>query len=117
MKKALNYALGSLCGFLNGLFGSGGGVAAVPCLEKSGAEPKKAHATSVALIFVLSIATSVMYFINGKLDFALAFDYIPYGLAGAVLGSLLLKKIPNDILRRIFGAVIIIGALRILFSL
>lgn len=114
MKKALNYFFGMLCGFLNGLFGSGGGVVAVPCLEKSGAEPKKAHATSVALIFILSLFTAIMYFFEGKLDLMTAWEYIPYGLLGAVTGSILLKKIPNSILRRVFGVVILIGAIRIL---
>ena len=53
---------GLLCGILNGFFGSGGGVAAVPLIEHeqrlihpelSPADAMKhAHADSVALIFV-----------------------------------------------------------------
>lgn len=114
MKKAINFILGAVTGFLNGLFGSGGGVVAVPCLEKSGAEPKKAHATSVALIFGLSVITAVAYLLGGRLDFGLAWRFIPYGLIGAVIGTFLLKKIPNSLLRRIFGIIIIAGAVRIL---
>ena len=54
---------GMICGLLNGFFGSGGGVAAVPIIEHeqrliqpelSPADSMKhAHADSVALIFVL----------------------------------------------------------------
>lgn len=111
MKK---FFMGIICGLLNGLFGSGGGVAAVPLLESSDLEPKESHATSVALIFMLSLATTVSYFFAGNLDFSLAWSYIPYGVIGAVIGAVLLKKIPNSLLRRIFGGIILVSALRIL---
>ena len=111
MKKHL---MGFVCGVLNGMFGSGGGVAAVPMLEGSGLEAKKSHATSVALIFVLSIATTISYLLGDKLDFGLASQYIPYGVVGAVIGAVLLKKMPNSLLRRVFGGIILIAAVRIL---
>mgnify|MGYP002617031686 CR=1 FL=1 len=94
-EKYTHLLYGLICGFLNGLFGSGGGTVAVPAFEKNGTEPKKAHASSVALIFVLSLVTAVIYLINGKLDFGTALEYIPYGLIGAILGSFLLGKIPD----------------------
>lgn len=113
-KKYTQLFYGAVCGFLNGLFGSGGGTVAVPAFEKNGTEPKKAHASSVALIFVLSIVTAVVYLINGKLDFGAAWEYIPYGLAGAILGSLLLGKMPDRLLRIIFGLLIIASAVRMM---
>ena len=111
MKKHL---MGLVCGLLNGMFGSGGGVAAVPMLEGAGLEAKKSHATSVALIFVLSIATAISYLMGDKLDFAMALKYIPYGVIGAAIGAVLLKKTPNSLLRRVFGVIILIAAVRIL---
>ncbi len=114
MKKYIELIFGGVCGFLNGLFGSGGGTVAVPAFEKNGTEPKKAHASSVALIFVLSLVTAVVYLINGKLDFSAAWEYIPYGLIGAVLGAVLLKKTPDKLIRKIFGVLIIAGAVRML---
>ena len=113
MKKIF---MGAICGLLNGLFGSGGGVAAVPMLEAAELEPKKSHATSVALIFLLSTATTVSYLLGDKLDFGLAWQYIPYGIIGAVIGAVLLKKIPNSLLRRIFGGVILFAAFRIMMK-
>ncbi|MBD5114447.1 MAG: sulfite exporter TauE/SafE family protein [Ruminococcaceae bacterium] len=111
MKKIF---MGVICGLLNGLFGSGGGVAAVPMLEAAKLEAKESHATSVALIFVLSLATTISYFLGDKLDFTMAWSYIPYGLVGAIAGAVLLKKIPNSLLRRIFGVIILFAAFRIL---
>lgn len=113
-KKYTQLFYGAVCGFLNGLFGSGGGTVAVPAFEKSGTEPKEAHASSVALIFVLSIITAVVYLLNGKLDFGAALDYIPYGIIGAILGALLLGKIPDKYIRIIFGILIIASAVRML---
>lgn len=78
---------GGLIGFMNGFFGSGGGVIAVPVLEKNGCEPNKAHATSVALIFVLSLVTAFSYGFSGNLDFSAAWKYIPYEAAGAIAGA------------------------------
>lgn len=112
MKKFFS---GALCGFLNGFFGSGGGVIAVPVLEKEGCKPNEAHATSVALIFVLSLITAIFYGFSGNLDFKTAFNYIPFGLAGALCGSIFLKKIRADWLKRIFGGIITAAALRMLF--
>lgn len=114
MKNKTSYIFGAVCGFLNGLFGSGGGTVAVPCLEKSGLEVRKAHASSVLLIFLLSIFTSIIYYFKGNLDFKLAMDFIPYGIAGAVIGSLTLKKISSDILKKIFAVIIVISGIRIL---
>ena len=100
-------------GILNGLFGAGGGVVVVPMLEKAGIEPKKAHATSISIILPLCFLSGIFYFFSGHFSFGQAVGYLPLGLAGAVLGAWLLKKIPNDLLRRVFGIVIIISAVRI----
>ncbi len=115
--KALASALiGAVSGILNGLFGSGGGIAAVPLLEKSGVEARKSHATSVALIFCLSIAAAIGYYLGGNLDIKTALPLIPSGFLGAAIGSVLLKKIDNSLLRRIFGAVMLISGVRMLLQ-
>ncbi len=107
---------GTLCGFLNGFFGSGGGVIAVPILEKEGCAPNEAHATSVALIFLLSLMTALFYGFSGGLDFAGAWRYIPWGVAGALTGAFFLKKIKAQWLKRLFGGVVTAAAVRMLFS-
>lgn len=107
---------GTLCGFLNGFFGSGGGVVAVPILEKEGCPPNEAHATSVALIFLLSLLTAAFYGLTGGLDFDGAWKYIPWGVVGAVTGSIFLKKIKAQWLKRLFGGVVTAAAVRMLFS-
>lgn len=111
-----NFFQGTLCGFLNGFFGSGGGVIAVPIFEKDGCSVQEAHASSVALIFMLSLVTAVFYGLSGGLDFGTARRFIPWGAAGAVTGALFLKKIKAQWLRRLFGAIITAASVRMLFS-
>ena len=41
---------GILIGLLNGLFGAGGGIAAVALFEKNGFSRKSAHATAVSIM-------------------------------------------------------------------
>jgi uncharacterized membrane protein YfcA len=113
-KRKILPVFGGIAGVLNGLFGSGGGVAAVPLLEASGLPAKKAHATSVAAILIISIASAAAYGVRGVLDVSAALPLIPWGILGAAAGAFLLNGINNDLLRRIFGLVIIISALRIL---
>lgn len=107
---------GTLIGFLNGFFGSGGGVIAVPLLEREGVEPNSAHATSVALIFMLSLITALFYGFSGNLDYAAAWRFLPWGVAGAITGSIFLKKIKAAALKRVFGGIVTLAALRMLFS-
>ncbi len=111
-----NFFEGTLCGFLNGFFGSGGGVIAVPIFEREGCSPQEAHASSVAFIFMLSLVTAVFYGFSGALDFGAAWSFIPWGAAGAITGALFLKKIKAQWLKRLFGAIITAAAVRMLLS-
>lgn len=112
MKKYYFYILGILTGLANGIFGSGGGMIAVPFLEKAELEPQKSHATAIALTLPLSIISAFIYLKNENINISDAMMYIPGGLAGAILGGIFLKKIPNKILRRIFGVVLIVAGVR-----
>ncbi|MCD7731658.1 MAG: sulfite exporter TauE/SafE family protein [Oscillospiraceae bacterium] len=108
--------LGAVTGIANGLFGSGGGIIAVPMLQKADIEVKKSHATSLALTLPLSVVSVIFYAIKSTFNFRDAIFLIPFGLAGAVIGSLLLKKISNVWLKRIFGAFLIAAGWRMIFK-
>lgn len=109
-------AIGAVCGLLNGLFGAGGGIAAVPLLKKSGLPLKKAHATSLAVILPLSLVSAGLYLSNGSVQLPQALPYLPGGFAGACLGAALLQKIPGVWLRRAFGAFMVYAAVRLLLK-
>ena len=101
-------------GVLNGLFGSGGGSVAVPMLEWGGNDPRKCHALSVAIMFFLSIVSTFGNIFLGYFPLDTVKGLLPAGVLGASVGALLLRKIDNDILRRIFGAFLIYSGGRML---
>ena len=109
-------ALGAATGLANGLFGSGGGIIAVPMLQRSGMKAKESHAASLALTLPLSIVSAILYAAKGTSGISDAVPLIPFGLAGAVVGSLLLKKISVKWLKRIFGVFLIIAGGRMILS-
>lgn len=111
IKKHYFSFTGFLVGIANGLFGSGGGMIAVPMLEKSGMEAKKAHATSIAVTAALSAVSLLVYFSRNAFDLRSALKFVPPGLIGATVGAVILKKIANEKLKQIFGAVMIFAGI------
>lgn len=107
--------LGGLAGIANGFFGSGGGIIAVPMLKKAGFEAKKAHAGSLALTLPLSVISALFYMGNGSFQWQSAAVLIPFGLAGAAVGTVLMKKISVRLLSGIFGLLLVISGVRTLF--
>lgn len=116
LKKAVFHGSvsGFIAGILNGLLGAGGGMVIVPMLERSGLEPARSHATSIAVIVPLCMLSAAFYLQGGNLSFTDALPYIPAGLIGAYVGAKLLPHIPGRILRRIFGAFMLYAAYRLL---
>lgn len=116
LKKIKLPLLSILVGFLNGLFGAGGGMIAVPMLKSNGLPVQKSHATSIAMILPLCILSGYFYFKNGHFALQEALPFIPGAVLGAVVGAFLLKKIHAIWLKRIFGVLIIYASIRILLK-
>ena len=114
MKQIRFLLTGSAAGFLNGLFGAGGGMVVVPMLQRDGLPPERSHATSIAVILPLSIASSLLYLSMGSIRLAQALPYIPLGLVGAAVGGWLLPRVKTVWLHRIFGALVLYSAARLL---
>ena len=114
LKQWLPVLTGLVTGLLNGLLGSGGGLVTVPMLRQCGLKPQECHATSIAVIFPLSALSAFLYLQEGRLELASALPYLPGGLAGALLGALLLPRIGTKLLRRIFALLMLWSGLRLL---
>lgn len=104
---------GALAGVANGLLGAGGGMLAVPSLMKCGLDRKAAHRNSVAVILPLSVLSAAMYIKSGNVSFGDSLPYLPWGAVGAALGSLALKRLPENAVRRIFAAFMIFAGIRL----
>lgn len=115
-KNILTAAGGLLVGLINGLLGAGGGMLAVHLLKKSGFDVKEAHASSIAVILPLSVLSAALYICAGRVSISDSLVYIPAGLAGAVTGALVLKKLPDKWIRRLFGVFLIWAGVRLLLK-
>ncbi|MEE0945914.1 MAG: sulfite exporter TauE/SafE family protein [Acutalibacteraceae bacterium] len=115
MKRTFKNALsGIVIGVVNGMLGAGGGMVAVPLLKKSGMEQKQAHANAVAVILPVSVISAVIYLINGNVKISHALPFIPAGVVGSVVATLLLKKISPKYLKIIFGGFMVWAGIRML---
>ena len=107
---------GALTGAVNGLFGGGGGMVAVPLLGKMlGYEDKQAHATAIFVIAPVCAASALIYIING---YAAADVIIPAALgsvAGGIVGAFMLSGCPKTVINYIFIAVMFAAGIRLLF--
>jgi uncharacterized membrane protein YfcA len=105
--------IGFITGLINGLFGSGGGTVLVPCLVfLMDVEDHKAHATAIAIILPLSILSSIIYYRYNVVDISLTANVAIGSVLGGIVGSTLLNKLPVNILRKFFGVIMIIAAVR-----
>lgn len=107
--------IGLIAGVINGLFGSGGGTLVVPALVfLIGLKDYKAHATAISVILPLTIISTIIYLKNNMIEFDIALIVALGGILGSFIGAKLLKKVPTKILRKIFGTIIVITALRMI---
>ncbi len=117
IKRNLKTAsFGIAVGLVNGVFGAGGGMLAVPLLKKSGLDQKQAHANAVAVILPITAVSAVLYLINGNVSLSDSFAYIPTGLIGSVIATFLLKKFSNKLLQKIFAVFMIYAGVRLLMK-
>lgn len=115
-QKILNAAGGFFIGAVNGFFGAGGGVLAVPLLKKAGLSEKEAHAGAIGIILPITLLSAALYLLKGFVAVGDVLPFLPGGIIGSVLGAAFLKNIKSRALRGIFGALIIFAGVRMMFS-
>ena len=105
--------VGIVAGFLNGIFGAGGGSVLVPILKYYlKIEDRSSHATTIAIILPLCIFSSIFYIKNSFIDFRILLFVSIGGIIGGFLGAKLLNFISTKLLRKIFGLVLILTAIK-----
>lgn len=108
--------IGALAGTANGLFGAGGGLFLVPLfINWAKMEQKKAFATSVAVIFPLSVASLIVYLMRGENIIGEGLPYVIGGVLGGLLSGKLFSRVSAAWLHRLFGLLLLYGAVRTLF--
>ena len=111
-----NIIIGLSTGFINGVFGSGGGTLLVPILNNIiKVEEHKSHATALGIIIFLTSASSVIYVFEGTYDLSITFKVAIGSFIGGIIGAKLLSRLTGRLLRLIFGIVMILAAIRMVF--
>ena len=105
--------IGIVSGLINGFFGAGGGLLLVPMITMIDKNDSKiAHATTLVCVLFMCLASSIIYFVKGQIDY----KYILVCGIGSLIGTKLLKKLKNNIIDLVFSVVLVVaGVFMILF--
>ena len=115
IKPWLLGVIGLIIGFINGFWGGGGGMIAVPTLSNIVKLPeKKAHATAILIMLPLCVVSCIVYAIGGVFDWLTTVKVTIGFVAGGALGALLLKNLSNVVLQIVFAVVIIASGIKLL---
>lgn len=109
--------LGFGAGAFSGVFGVGGGILLVPIQVLAlHIDQKRAQATSLVMVAMGAVAAGITYALGGEVAWIPAIVILVGGIAGSLLGSAVVKRSPSRLLQGAFGVLIIIAAVRLLFS-
>jgi uncharacterized protein len=100
-------ALGLAAGVLAGLFGVGGGILFVPTLLGLGLGQLEAEATSLLAILPTVAAGAWRQHHYGNLDVRAALALGLASLGGVGVGVVVATSLPEDVLRRLFGVLML----------
>ncbi len=115
-KKAAMILAGLFIGAVNGLFGAGGGMLAVPCLTYIGSlDEKSAHATAIALILPLCLVSSIAYGVGASFEKGVILPTVLGVTVGGILGACLLKKLSSNVVSFLFYALMLFAGLKMIF--
>ena len=107
-------SIGLITGLANGLFGSGGGTIAVPCMEKYlDVDEHKAHASAIAIILPLSILSAAIYLFKSSILWKEAALVSVGGVIGGCIGAKLLNRVSGRWVHIIFGTAMLTAAVRL----
>ena len=108
---------GLAAGMLSGMFGIGGGIVIVPALVFFlGMTQHQAQGTSLGVLVMPIVALGAYnYYKTGNLDMRAALIIAAAFLIGGYFGSKISLSIDQGILKKIFGVLLIVVAVKMIF--
>jgi uncharacterized membrane protein YfcA len=118
MQVFLFLTVGVAAGILSGLIGIGGGIVIVPALVLlCGFSQHTAQGTTLALMVPpIGLLAAWTYYKAGFVDLKAAAIICIGFVAGSVLSANFATAIPEAMLRKIFGGVLLLVALKMIFT-
>lgn len=110
--------IGVAAGMLSGFVGVGGGIIIVPALMWAlGYTQHMATGTSLAVLLLpVGIFAVINYHRAGNLNWPAALIISGTFVVGAYFGSKLSLSLPPDVVKKVFGGVMILAALKLIFG-
>jgi len=110
--------LGIITGFMAGMLGIGGGIIVIPALAFIlGYTQQEAQGTSLAMMLPpVGIFAVINYYKAGHVDWRVAAILAVFFVVGSIFGSKLAVKIPQDILKKVFGVFLLLVAIKMLLG-
>lgn len=115
----LLYILAGICaGLFSGLLGLGGGLIVIPILVYIfGLTQHQAQGTSLAMMIPpITLLAAIRYYHNGNVKVGMAAFLACGFVAGAILSAGAAQQVPEATLRRVFGLVLFLVSIRMIFS-
>ena len=111
-------ALGLVAGVFSGLIGLGGGVIIVPALVYFlGMSQHMSQGTTLAMMLPpIGILGVMNYYKNQMVDWKAAMILATSFIIGGYFGSKMAIALPAEIIRKVFGIVVLALALKMIFS-
>jgi len=109
--------LGLVAGIFSGLIGIGGAIIIIPSLVLLfGLSQHTAQGTTLALMIPpIGLLAAWTYYKQGFVDFKIAGLICLGFFFGGLVGARFATDIPEDILRKIFGVILLAASLRMIF--
>jgi len=110
--------LGLVAGIAGGMFGIGGGTILIPALVYLfGMTQHQAQGTTLAIMVLpIGLLAALRYYHAGHVKLGIA-GFICLGFfIGGLIGAELIQKVPDLVLKRAFGAFLLLVALRMIFA-
>ena len=110
--------IGLLAGILSGLVGVGGGIVMIPLLIMFlGLTQHQAQGTALfAMLPPIGILAAMNYYKEGFVKWEYAAVMALTFVVGGYFGSKLSINLPDQTVRRVFGVIMLIGAIKLIFS-
>lgn len=110
--------IGLVAGVLSGFVGIGGGLIIVPCLVYFlGLDQHTAQGTSLAMMLPpIGVLACYNYYNSGNLNWRYGLILASIFIVGAYFGSKVSLKLSPAMVKRVFGIIMLLASLKMIFS-
>ncbi len=110
-------AIGGVAGLLSGLLGLGGAVVIIPAMVMLlGYSQQMAQGTTLfMMVLPIGALAAYQYYDKGFVDIKTALIMAVFFFVGGYFGARFATDIPQEILKKIFGVLLLLLSIRILF--